>query len=194
MGIVVPAAGADPLLMDELRELIKSFRSNDLLREATNPPGDPVLILEDQTVSPPTDVLEANVAEYLRSLLIARGGGAYSVPVADADGYTLVEGDIDMTGNVSIPNLDADGNIRVTDTTGGDPPLVRQILYRDGSFLMVDSYGEFDPRTGGDPLPSPSEVGQFLYSEDGSTWTVTRPMVNDDSFILFNDDDEMVTP
>ena len=63
-----------------------------------------------------------------------------------------------------------------------------------GAFLMVDSYGEFDPRTGGDPLPSPSEVGQFLYSEDGATWTVTRPMVNDDSFILFNDDDEMVTP
>lgn len=99
-----------------------------------------------------------------------------------------------MTGAVSIPFLDSEGNIRVADTTGGDPALERQILYRNGSYLFKDSYGEYDPRTGGDPLPAPTEVGQILYSEDGSTWTVTRPLVNDDGFILFNDDDEMITP
>jgi hypothetical protein len=41
-------------------------------------------------------------------------------------------------------------------------------------------------------LPPATDEGQLLYSHNGTTFEITRPIVNDDGFILTNDDGDMV--
>lgn len=41
-------------------------------------------------------------------------------------------------------------------------------------------------------LPPATEVGQFLYSYDGSTFEIVKPVVADDGFVVTDDDGHIV--
>lgn len=45
---------------------------------------------------------------------------------------------------------------------------------------------------GGGGLPTPTEVGQFLYSYDGATFEICKPVVTDDGFIVTDQDGHQV--
>ena len=46
--------------------------------------------------------------------------------------------------------------------------------------------------TGGGALPAATEVGQMLYSYDGSTFEIVKPVVADDGFLVTDDDGHIV--
>jgi hypothetical protein len=46
--------------------------------------------------------------------------------------------------------------------------------------------------TGGGALPDATEVGQFLYSYNGSTFEIVKPVVADDGFVVTDDDGHIV--
>jgi len=59
--------------------------------------------------------------------------------------------------------------------TGVDPSIAGEISLNAGVLKGRDGVGVFDLRSGGS-LPSAAEVGQVLYSADGSTFTVQTPL------------------
>lgn len=72
-----------------------------------------------------------------------------------------------------------------------DPAAEGYMRYVSGAFRLVDASGVYDPRSGG-ALPSATEVGQFLYSYNGSTFEVVKPLVSDCGFTITDDDGHMV--
>ncbi len=54
----------------------------------------------------------------------------------------------------------------------------------DGTrFSLYDAIGEYDPRGGG-ALPPTSEVGQVLYSENGTSLTVQTALTSCDGWLV----------
>ena len=64
-----------------------------------------------------------------------------------------------------------------------------EVRYSAGRFSYYDSSGEFNPRGG---LPNPTEVGQLLFSYDGSTLALVKPVVSDKGFTLTSDAGNMI--
>jgi hypothetical protein len=63
--------------------------------------------------------------------------------------------------------------------------------YASGRWSFYDSTGEYDPRGGG-ALPSATEVGEMLFSWDGSTFERAKPIVSDKGFVLTSDAGNMI--
>lgn len=68
-----------------------------------------------------------------------------------------------------------------------DPSQPGYMRYVNGAFVMRDASGNYDPRQGGGALPPATEVGQFLYSYNGSTFEIVKPIVSDQGFVITND-------
>lgn len=68
---------------------------------------------------------------------------------------------------------------------------VGEMRYDGTRFSFYDTIGEYDPRSGGS-FPSATEVGQFLFSYNGSTFEIVKPVVADDGFIVTDDDGHIV--
>lgn len=75
------------------------------------------------------------------------------------------------------------------DTT--DPSVEGRLRYVSGAWRLVDSIGVYDPRGGGG-LPPATEVGQFLFSYNGTTFEIVKPIVTDDGFLVTDDDGHLV--
>lgn len=131
--------------------------------------------------------------------LIAQGGAA--------DGYIIFG--ISRNGSSSSPNSvevtfyamphGTDVSNSIPYTWDSAQPNIINLTY--GYFLRLDQADENAFRQtiasgggSGSAMPVPTEVGQFLYSvnSDNLAFTAERPLINDDGFIMVNDDDQIM--
>jgi hypothetical protein len=61
-----------------------------------------------------------------------------------------------------------------------------EFVFDGSSFSMRDSVGVFNPRSGG-ALPPATQVGQILFSKDGSTFTVELPITTSGGWLVNNE-------
>jgi len=79
--------------------------------------------------------------------------------------------------------LDEDEEIQLGEVST-DPSAGGRMRYvSPGAFRFQDAIGVFNPRSGGS-MPLPTQLGQLLYSRDGSVFAQELPMMTDEGFIL----------
>jgi hypothetical protein len=88
------------------------------------------------------------------------------------------------------PGIREEEAILITDSPT-EPTEPFTIARVGGKLRVIDDLGPYDPRGGG-ALPAATEVGQMLFSFDGSTFQICKPVVADDGFVVTDDDGHQV--
>jgi len=79
------------------------------------------------------------------------------------------------------PNIAEELRLEERDSDPSAEGAIRNVL---GDIKVMDRYGVFNLRLS----LVPNEVGQMIYSYDGSTFEIVEPLVSDKGFILTSND------